>query len=166
MNTSSIFKIVFIPGLLLASSVSFAAAATASFQVSATVASQCSISATALSFGTYDPTASGDNHASSTIAVTCSNLQGVTVALDKGTTATSTEGARLMALSGKPSMSYGLYSDTARTLNWGTTSGAVSTAGTGLASPVTLTVYGSIPKNQYTVAVGGYSDLITATVTY
>lgn len=166
MNTSSLCKIVFFSGLMLASSASFAAVASTTFAVNATVASQCSISATPLNFGTYDPLATLDNTASSTVTVTCSNLQSVTVNLDKGTTAGSTEGARLMALANKPPMSYGLYSDGAHAMNWGTGTAGVITIGAGLNSPVLLTVHGIIPKGQYSVGVGGYSDLITATVTY
>lgn len=136
------------------------------FGVSANVASNCLIDATAMSFGTYDPTAGTDNTASSVVSVRCSKNAPVTILLDKGQGVGATDIARTMSLAGNDAMNYGLYSDSGRTANWGTTAGGQGATGAGLATAVNLTVYGKIPKNQYTVGVGNYADTITATVNY
>lgn len=166
MNKNIISKIAVAGLAIVVSSASSAATGTSSIPVTATVASQCTISATALNFGAYDPNQATDDTAASTISVTCSNQLPVTIALDAGTSTGATETARLMVLAGKPSMKYAIYSDAGRANNWGSSAGTQSTTGAGTNTPVVLNVYGSIPKNQYAVGVGAYSDSVTATVTY
>ena len=62
-------------------------------------------------------------------------------------------------------LSYAMYTDSARSVNWGQTIGTDTVVGTGNGASQALTVYGSVPAGQY-VAPGAYSDTITATVTY
>ena len=168
MKTTNVFRKIFVLAALGATSGLAFSAGTASttFGVSATVVSNCLISATPLSFGTYDPLATADHDASSVVTVKCSKNAPVTIALDKGLGAGATEAARSMSLALNDALNYGLYSDSARSANWGTTAGAQAATGLGLATAVNLTVFGRIPKNQYTAGVGSYADTITATVTY
>ncbi len=143
-----------------------AGTATTNIGVSASVASNCLVStaSTGLSFGTYDPTAGTDNTASTTFKVKCSKNAGYTIGLSKG--GGTSETARTMALGSELAMNYAIYSDSARTTNWGATAGAATGTGSGLNTENEITVYGKIPKNQYDVGVGAYADTVTATVTY
>jgi spore coat protein U-like protein len=66
---------------------------------------------------------------------------------------------------GAATVSYSLYSNAARTTNWGNTVGTDTVAGTGTGSNQSYTVYGSVPA-QTTPAPATYTDTITVTVTY
>jgi spore coat protein U-like protein len=61
---------------------------------------------------------------------------------------------------GSALLGYGLFSDSARSVNFATTA---SITGNGAAQPIT--VYGNVAGAQY-VAPGAYADSITATVSY
>ncbi len=142
-----------------------AATVTTTFAVSTTISSVCVVStaSTGLTFATYDPTASSDTLGSTTFKVQCSSGLSYTVGLSAGGSATDT--ARTMS-SGTNRLNYSLYSDSGRATNWGASTGALVGTGSGLTTENTITVYGKIPKNQYTPGVGAYSDSITATITY
>jgi len=120
-------------------------------------AQTCTLSITALSFGTYsgtllDSTASG--------RVTCTGAWDIP--MDAGTGAGATETLREMTGAGGATLSYQLFRDAARTENWGNTT-TTELTGTGNA---TITVYGQIPAGQ-TVAPGTYTDTIhTATTSF
>jgi spore coat protein U-like protein len=62
-------------------------------------------------------------------------------------------------------LGYSLFSDAARTVNWGQTIGTDTVTGTGNGSAQAITVYGQATAGQF-VAPGAYTDTITATVTY
>jgi spore coat protein U-like protein len=62
-------------------------------------------------------------------------------------------------------LSYSLFRDSGRTLNWGNTVGTDTVASTGTGSAQTFTVYGRIPASQ-AVGPGTYQDTITVTVTF
>ena len=66
---------------------------------------------------------------------------------------------------GGVTMAYALFSNPARTLNWGQTDGTDTVGGTGNGAAQSLTVYGQISAGQF-VKPGNYIDTITATVTY
>jgi len=141
-----------------------AATQTTTFNVTATVAAACTISATDLAFGTYSPAAALPTDASSTVTTTCTLAAPYNIGLNAGTGAGATVAARKMT-SGANLLTYSLYQDAARLVVWGNTIGTdtVALVGTGLAVPTT--VFGRIPALQ-NVPVGGYADLITATVTF
>jgi spore coat protein U-like protein len=67
---------------------------------------------------------------------------------------------------GTVTLPYLLYSDSSRTLMFGSATGIVPTNvnGTGVAVPIQ--VYGQIPAGNYVGTTGTYADLITATVSY
>lgn len=136
--------------------------ATGSFSVTATVSSSCSVSASNLSFGNYDPASASDTVASSTISVTCSLLTPYTISLNDGTFASG--GTRQMG-SGASRLSYQLYRDVGLTGVFGLASSLLGVSGIGTGAAAATVVYGKIPKNQ-TVAPGSYSDEITVTVDY
>jgi spore coat protein U-like protein len=65
---------------------------------------------------------------------------------------------------GSALLSYSLFSDSLRTVNWGNSAGSWVT-GTGSGVPQAITVYGQIAASQY-VLPGAYGDTIVATVSY
>jgi spore coat protein U-like protein len=62
-------------------------------------------------------------------------------------------------------LNYALYSDTARTKNWGNTVSTDTVTGTGSGGPQAITVCGQIPASQNPVP-GSYTDTVTAILTY
>jgi len=147
-------------GTLLATAIGPALPQTAtdSFQVSITIADDCSIAAQDFSFGSH-AAITADIDATSTITVNCSVGTAYTVSLNQGT-----NGARLMS-DGSDDVDYELYTTAARTLAWGTNVGVDTVGGTGDGNDQLLTVYGRVP-NQATPAPSLYVDSITATVAF
>jgi len=147
-----------------------AATTTTSFSVTATVLKTCSATASTLAFGNYTPGA-GAISGSTTVNVKCTNGTSFTVALDKGTTTGGSITQRLMA-NGANTLQYNLYKDAAFTTLFGdgTTGSTSAGTGSGVATAVSVTVYGQLPDNatnQNAVPSGtNYSDSITATITY
>ncbi len=102
----------------------------------------------------------------SQIIVNCTNTTRWNVGLNPGTYPGATVRTRRMTGSRfGSSLSYDLYRNSARTLNWGQTIGSDTVAGTGTGDPQILHVFGRIPALQAPPA-GGYRDSITATVTF
>jgi spore coat protein U-like protein len=98
------------------------------------------------------------------VTTTCTLAAPYNIGLNAGTGAGATVAARKMT-SGANLLTYSLFQDAARLVVWGNTIGTdtVALVGTGLAVPTT--VFGRIPALQ-NVAVGSYTDTITATVTF
>lgn len=140
----------------------FAATTTTTFDVTATVAASCSVSAADVAFGTYDPTLG--NTAQATITANCTPATDYSIALDFGGAADVN--SRVMDGPNSNTLSYQLYQDLARTTVWGTgadVNNDITTTGTGL--DVSHIVYGSLPSGQ-NVEAGSYTDTITVTLTY
>lgn len=150
---------------LVAMPAALAATATTTFQVTATVISACTVSATNLAFGNYDASAGAPNDNTSTVSVTCSNGSPYTVALDAGTGSGATVAVRRMT-SGANTLDYSMYTTAGRTTVWADGTGGTSTqAGTGNGASQNITVFGRIPTGQF-VTAGNYADTVTATITY
>jgi spore coat protein U-like protein len=153
---------------LVAAGSASALTATTSFSVTATVLKTCSATASTLGFGNYTPGA-GALAANTTVNVKCTKGTGFTVALDKGTTTGGTIGQRLLT-NGADTLQYNLYTNAAfaTVFGDGTTGVTQAGAGTGLATAVALTVFGSLPDNasNQAVSAGSYTDTIGVTVTY
>lgn len=154
---------------------SFGATATGTLSVTATVAANCTLSTTPVSFGAYDPLGTGTANATGTVSIACV----------KGTAPTSID----MSLGANPSgatrrmrgaaatpdlISYELYKPStvtpgaacAYTAVWGTgaANGLVPTAAPSKAAR-TYNVCGSVTLGQ-DVGVDSYSDSVTATVNF
>lgn len=142
-----------------------AATATANFDVTATIIASCTISATDMLFGNYDPLSPTPVDQTSTISVTCTNGATYSIALDGGLS--GNVAARTMDddTAGTSFLSYQLYHDAAHTTAWGDT-GATDHDGTGTGSNQNITVYGRIPAGQTTPVIDSYTDTIVATITY
>ena len=134
----------------------------------------CSVSATPVAFGTYNPMSSSPQDSDGSILLSCGGLVGglvtYVVTLSKGLNST-TFSPRRMA-SGANLLNYDFYTSSAYSSIWGDgTGGSQKTSGT-LSILVVggttkqLVVYGRIPGSQSAVKVGSYSDSVVVTVTY
>jgi spore coat protein U domain-containing protein, fimbrial subunit CupE1/2/3/6 len=140
------------------------ATTTTTFTVQITITASCTIvSASTLNFGSQGVlTANVDQ--TSTIQVQCTNTTPYNIGLDAGTATGATVTTRKMTNAGA-TISYSLYSNSARTTNWGNTVGTDTVAATGNGASQSYTVYGRVPP-QTTPAPATYTDTITVTVTY
>lgn len=144
---------------------------TANLDVSASVSANCTITTSALAFGSYDPVSA---HASSpldgtgAVNVTCTSGSSGAITLGQGANSDtgSTDDAPLRRMTdGSTSfLSYSLFQDASRTEIWGNTSGTgVTHVGTGTENAITI--YGRVSAGQ-NVPAGSYSDTVVATVTF
>jgi spore coat protein U-like protein len=132
----------------------------------------CSVSATALSFGPYDPSSATARDSTGTVTVTCTAiLLGVSASWDiLLSTGSSGSFTPRRLLSGGNSMQYNLYIDAGRTQVWGDATGTTAkvsdsrfvVVGT---SQYSYTTYGRIPALQ-NLAPGTYTDAITVTLNF
>jgi len=171
-------------GCLALASPGWAATATATVNVTASVTQKCKITTTDVVFGAYDPVATNLSTALTapspgTLVVTCTkNASGVTLALNTGTHSTGGTNRRMLETAGAGMfLTYQLYQPSATTPSaacayttiWGDgTNGTVLTpSGTtwGNASAQTFNVCGQVPAGQ-DVEQGSYADVITATVNF
>ncbi|NKF21765.1 Csu type fimbrial protein [Solimonas marina] len=132
-------------------------------QVTATVVTSCIVVPVPLVFTSVDPTADAD--ASTTIAVTCTGGTAYNVAIDQGSHGSSVTAREMTSATTTDSLAYSLYRDTSRTLNWGTTSGTDTLAGTGTGLAQTIPVYGRVTSGQ-SAAAGVYTDSVNVIVNY
>ena len=144
-----------------------AATATANLCVSATVTNNCTISTTALAFGSYDPVAANaatDLDGTGAVSVACTKGTTATVGLGLGSNASGS--TRRMSDGSGNFLTYELYQDSGHITVWGA-------AGAGLLSPAAapskaarnFTVHGRVISNQ-DVTAGSYSDTVVATVNF
>ena len=152
--------------LSLASGAAEAATTTGSMAVSATVLTACTVTPGPLAFGNYDPTSATARDATASITILCTSGTAYTLGLDAGTGTGATTTARHMTLTaGSATLSYSLYNDSGRTVNWGNTSGTGALTGNATGLTQSFTVYGRIPAQQSSSA-GVFTDTITVTLTY
>ena len=135
--------------------------------MTASVAPVCSITATPVAFGTYDPVnanLAANLNATGAVAVNCT--KGTVAAIDLGNGLSFSGGTRRMS-SGLDFLGYALYKDAARTQVWGSgvTGGSAAAYVALNKNTASLTVYGTIPQAQ-DVTVGSYSDTVIATINY
>lgn len=132
------------------------------FTVTAAVVKTCSITATALDFGTPSGLLNVNTDASTTLKATCTSGLPYQIGLDNGVNAVGTT-RQMMA--GTDSVKYDLYTNTTRSNRWGNTLNVDTLNATGSGSAQTLNVYGRVPV-QSTPAAGSYSDTVTVSVYY
>lgn len=149
---------------------------TADLTVSATVPAKCVFGTnTNITFGAYDPivtnaTSGDDLLDSGEIKYTCTIGAIPYITLNQGNNAAtgSSEASPLRRLkygSENYFLSYNIYTTVGRTTVWGNT-GTTGTSGTGNGIEQTVTLYGKIAKGQNVPAGTGYTDTVTATITY
>jgi spore coat protein U-like protein len=160
-------------GAVLAMSLpAFAATATQSLTVSASVANNCTISTTAVNFGTYDPLSGTDTDNTGSVTITCTKGTSATIALDTGAHASGS--TRRMDDGSGNVLTYELYHPANLNPGAGAAYATVwGTSGANLFSPAaapskaarTFTVSGRITAGQ-DVAAGNYTDTVQATVNF
>lgn len=145
-----------------------AATATTNLTVSATVPETCTISTSAVSFGTVAqiPTITTGQ---GSVSVTCGIGSAWTVTLNLG--GANPGAPRTMSVGGIPRVSYELYKDAGLTQIWGDTGFAATypfgsgVSGVGTGAPQVTTVFGQA-ASQPTAPPGNYSDIVVATVNF
>jgi spore coat protein U-like protein len=166
MNRSARVALVF-GGLVLGMAApAMAQTATANLSVTATVAKNCSITTTAVAFGSYDPivaNAATPLDGTGTVVVTCTKGAGTRIDLGLGSNASGT--TRRMT-GGTDFLTYELYQNTTRTTVWGSGAAAGQTIAVAPSKAArTFTVYGRIPAGQ-DVAAASYNDTVVATINF
>lgn len=133
---------------------------------------KCSVNATGVSFGKYNPFSALSAENTGTVRIDCGGAAGTvayTIQLNRGMYGAGFSPRQLG--SGGNRLNYDLYLNPAHTIIWGDGSAAtgfisdtlnVLLRGTSRDYPV----YGRIPARQRSVAAGSYSDIITFTVDY
>ena len=165
-----LIKAAVFTGVLATVGAANAATTSTTFAVTATVATNCLVTANPLAFGTYTQGAN-DLDQQSTISVRCSNGTPFNVGLNPGATGGATVTTRRM-VNGASQLAYQLFTNAGRTTNWGQTIGTDTVTGTGAgfapANAVALTVYGRIPDTvaNQGLPAGNYTDTVTVTVTW
>ena len=160
MNSRNIKNVlVAVMGVAFAGSV-LADTATTTFNVTATVLSSCSVTASDLVFGNYDPT-DGDLDSTSTITATCTAGTTYAIALGQG----QNTSRQMKHASGPELLDYELYQPSGYTTIWGDLGGAVVPQTSTTGAPVNYTVNGRVTGGQY-VTAGAYTDEVLVTVTY
>jgi len=141
----------------------------------AVVTVNCTVSASSLAFGLYNPMNTVATTSAGNLLITCSGSGSgsvsVTTAVTFSTGLSGTYATRKM-FSGGNALNYNIYWSTAYTQIMGDGSGG-SFAGTagpftvfaGASTPVTGTMYGRIPAQQDAMP-GTYVDTVLVTVTY
>jgi spore coat protein U-like protein len=143
--------------------------ATDNLDVSATVASSCTIAGGTLSFGTYNTVSGAQVDGSALITVACTTGTDTTVTLGEGTHAGGASSAaapdRRMNDGGTNFLSYSLFSNTQRTTIWGNTVGSGLDYQAVTSAPSQLSVFGRIAATQ-DVPAGSYTDTVVATIAF
>ncbi len=144
---------------------------TLSFTVSVTLQASCTMSVTAMNFGSASAPILSNVTATATIAATCTSTTPYSIGLDNGQNASGSQ--RRMKSSSGNYLNYGLYIDSGHTEPWSTASSTtVCTNGantcvlnTGTGSNQNITIYGQVPP-QSSPTVGTYNDTVVVTLTY
>lgn len=157
--TLSLLGTAILPGMAHAQST-----ATATFNVTLTIAANCAISANNLAFGEHGVLNAAVN-GNTTLNVTCSNTTPYAVGLSAGTGTGSTATSRFMSATGAntSTVSYQLYKPGSQTVVWGDAQAADRVSGVGNGTAQALVVNGIVPA-QTTPAPDNYSSTVTATV--
>lgn len=125
----------------------------------------CTISTTAVSFGTYNVYTATADTATGTVTYLCGTAdRNIVITLSTGSSGTFT--ARTMK-KGAEALTYNLYRNAALTNIWGDGSGSTSTytRNNPPNNSLVLTVYGRVPALQ-DVSAGSYTDTVIATISF
>ncbi len=134
-----------------------------------TAANSCSISASGVNFGVYDPMAPSPNNSTGQVEVDCTTGQSVSYAIQLSA-GNSNNYAMRKLLNGSSLLNYNLFTNAAHTIIWGngaSGSSQVSDSAKCKNKKTCIhTVYASIPALQTGAPIGTYSDNIVVTLVY
>lgn len=132
------------------------------FSVLASPAATCTLATNSLAFPSAGVLSTA-LRAQADIAVTCTRPTAYVVSLDNGQAGTAPTARKMTSASGA-TVTYALYSDSARNHAWGNTA-TQTVSGTGTGTTQALTIYGLVPA-QASPQPGNYSDRVVVTLTY
>ena len=128
----------------------------------------CNISsASPMLFGTYNPLLFTDHLAQTSMNIRCTGADYRLMLIRLGPGLYGTVAARNMRSAAGFTMSYFLYSNSARSIIWGDGTGGTypNFLIVGPGSNSTLQMYGRIPQRQ-NVRVGAYTDIVTVAIDF
>lgn len=154
-----------------------AVALLAGLAASASVAGACSVSATSMAFGRYQPLtfagklASADLTSDATVSLVCTAIStggSYTVRLGPSAQGNSIVPRYLAHDGGGPGMAFNVYLDGAYTSVWGDgfTGAVISGSIPSGDSTSSHSVFGKVPAGQSTLRAGSYSSFLTMTIIY
>ena len=152
--------------IVLAASPAGAQTAASSLNVNATVTANCTVSTSALGFGSVNTIGGSNVDGTGGLSITCTNGTAWSAAAGVGAGSGASFTSRRMT-AGANVLNYNLYTSAARTTVWG--DGTASTgllSGTGTGAAQSVTVYGRVSSGQTGVPAGSYADTVSVTVTY
>jgi spore coat protein U-like protein len=129
-------------------------------------ASGCTVqSTTSVSYSAYNVfSASNDLSTAGAVKIVCDQSRSITITLSTG--GSGSFATRKMTGPGGVTLSYNLYTTSGLATIWGNGSSGTGTVTGNVGTTATsFTIWGSIPKNQYTAVAGTYTDSVTASVT-
>lgn len=144
----------------------WAATATSTLPVSATVTANCTVSTSTLAFGNVNTISGSNVDGTGGLTITCTNGTGWSAAAGVGAGTGASFTSRRMA-AGANLLNYNLYTTGGYSTVWG--DGTASTGlltGTGTGAVQSVTVYGRVGLGQTSVPAGAYADTVAITVTY
>jgi len=164
---------VLIGMMILVTPAAFAATKFDDFDVTASVAANCTISAADLNFGAYDPlvaNATTPLDVDGSVTVACTKGAAATIGLGQGSAAftgsTALNPLRQMS-AGAERLRYDLYRTSTGTGVWGDIGTANVLAYTAASkAATTLTIFGRVPAGQDVGASASYSDTVRATINF
>lgn len=139
--------------------------AAGALSAAATAEAACTISTTAVNFGSYNVFSASADNATGQVTYRCTAPRPplVTIQLDKG--GAPTFNPRQMRM-GSEILNYNLYLDSTRSTIWGDGTGGSQTytrANPPLNQNINVNVFGQIPADQ-DVSAGSYGATVTATI--
>ena len=152
--------------VLTMSAPAFAQSASSSLNVTATVTPNCTVSTSAIAFGSVNTLSGSNVDGTGGVTVTCTNGTPWTASAGAGSgSGASFNGRKLSA--GSNMLTYNLYTDSSRSSIWGDGTGSTATLGnTGSGGTQNFTIYGRIAAGQTSAPAGNYSDTVSVTVSY
>lgn len=136
-----------------------------SMLVSVSVVGGCTIRATPLVFGVYNPESSIPNNSTARLKVLCTLNTPYYVTLDQGANDGGTTRLRRMSGPEHSRIRYMLTQNPTHTINWGNVIGVDAKFGVGTGLRQTLVVYGQIPPKQ-NVGIGSYRDIVNVGIIF
>lgn len=118
------------------------------------IAASCSVNPTNIQFGSFSGTAIA---MAGTMTISCTSGTAYNIGIDAGTGIGATVTSRSMTGPGSAQLGYGLFRDSAHTLNWGNAVGVDTLSGTGTGKSQSVSFYALLPSNEYAPA-GTYTD--------
>ena len=130
----------------------------------------CNVTATSVSFGSYDVFAAAPLDSTGSVTVSCDYVvaRNVTVSIGASPTSGGFNPRRMNPPTGSDRLDYNLFTTSSRSTIWG--DGTAGTSTVLLSSvrrnqPRVTTIYGRVPAGQ-DIQVGSYTDTVTVTIFY